>query len=56
MERLGFDLEDIGGVAFDADEITDFSCDDIRPAWLSSRLLAERAALACGFEAIWIDR
>jgi hypothetical protein len=55
MDSLRFDMEDVGGMSIDADD-SDLTCDDIRVAWLASTLKAERAALASGFDAIWLDR
>jgi hypothetical protein len=59
MDDTDFDLDEEigGGVALVVgDEEEDFSCDDVRPAWLSAELLNLDAETQIGFNAVWSDR
>jgi hypothetical protein len=52
MEELGF-AEEIA----DLDHLDDdYTCDDVRTAWLCAELSAQRAGIGGSFEALWVDR
>jgi hypothetical protein len=38
------------------DDADDFSCDDVRTAWLCAELNRSRAGVSGSFEALWLDR
>ncbi|HUL63464.1 MAG TPA: hypothetical protein VLW55_02500 [Burkholderiaceae bacterium] len=52
-----FDLDDVGGgVTLVAGDEEDFSCDDVRPAWLGAELMNLDAETQIGFNAVYSDR
>jgi hypothetical protein len=57
MDEMDLDLDDVGGgVTLVIGDEEDYSCDDVRPAWLGAELMDLDAETHIGFNAVFHDR